>query len=435
MRRRVRVAATSIAVIVVVATGLRAVFLWNYAARNPRQALSAIPFLFESGNIAYSVATGHGFSSPFRVDTGPTAWMTPVYPLVLAGIFRVFGTYTFASFIAVATVNSLATAFACVPIFYTGKRIAGLGIGAGAAWLWAVFPNAIQIPATSMWDASIEALLTAAILWATVALAQQDKGERVFAWIGYGILWGIALMTSATLAGLLPFLFGWLAYRDYKSGHKRLAKLVLAALTAALCCVPWTARNYRVFHAFVPLRSILGLQLWVGNNPEASDVWLGTQHPIHDAAERAEYVSMGEIAYTRAKERDAIRYMTAHPAREAYLIWRRFLAFWSGGTPHPVEDFLRAHSAWFRFVLLFNIAVAAGTLVGIAALPGPRSSYWFPLAIFPLIYPWAYYLTVVLPRYSLPIDPAAMLLSAIAVDWPLATLRDGGSRKTGGTRH
>ncbi len=441
MGQRLRAAATSLTLIVVVALGLRVVFLWNYASHNPHQALGTIPFLFESGNIATSLATGHGFSSPFRVDTGPTAWTTPIYPLILAAIFRIFGTYTFAAFVVACAANILATALACIPIFYAGKRMGGATIGAGAAWLWAVFPNAIMIPSTSMWDASLAALLSATILWATIALAEPAAPpERAFGiaekmraqnggcdgsiwpWAAYGLLWGLAVMTTATLVGLLPFLIGWIAYRRWKPGCPAgrpdvawLAKPALAAAIVVLCCVPWTVRNYEVFHAFVPMRSILGLQLWVGNNPQAKATWLGTQHPIHDSEERALYVKMGEMAYMKQKERDALRYMSTHPGREAHLIWRRFLEFWSGGTPTPIHDLFRSRSAWFDFVLLFNLLIAVGALAGVVVLIRRRSAYWFPLAVFPIVFPWAYYLTVVMPRYSLPIDPALMLLTAAAI--------------------
>lgn len=425
MRQRLRTAAASLTLVVIVALGVRLAFFSNYVAHNPKRALSTIPFLFEAGNIAYSLATGHGFSSPFRVDTGPTAWMTPVYPAILAAVFRIFGPYTFGAFVAAAGINIAATVLACIPIYYAGKRIAGVGTAAGAAWLWAVFPNAFQIPATSMWDASIAALLSATIVWATIALSESKRDSlRVGPWIGYGALWGFAIMTTAMLAGLFPFLFGWLAVRRRREDgscqsswlNPRQAGPVVGVLTAVLCCAPWALRNYEVFHAFVPLRSILGLQLWVGNNPDASDLWLGGQHPIHDAGERARYVQIGEIAYVREKERNAISYMAAHPAREVHLIWHRFLAFWSGGSPHPIQDFNRDGSQWFRFVLLFNIVVAIGTLAGIFVLLRKHSPYWFPLAVFPLVLPWAYYMTVVLPRYSLPLDPVAMLLTSIAVD-------------------
>lgn len=432
IRRKIRSAATSLVLIVIVALGLRAAFLWNYASHNPRQALSTIPFLFESGNIAVSLATGHGFASPFRVNTGPTAWTTPIYPGILAAIFRIFGIYTFSAFLAACAVNILATALACIPIFYAGKRMGGLAFGAGAAWLWAVFPNAIEIPSTSMWDASLAALLAAIILWATLALAERgaDRDRAIpWDWIGYGLLWGLAVMTTATLIGLLPFLLGWIAFRRWKKGLSWVKKAALAVGLLALCCLPWTVRNYEIFHAFVPARSILGLQLWVGNNPQAKAVWLGTQHPIHDSAERAQYVAMGEIAYMQRKERAAIRYMLAHPAREVYLTWKRFLEFWSGGTPEPIADILRSRSAWFDFVLLFNLITAVGALSGIIALFCRRSVYLFPLAVFPVVFPWAYYLTVVMPRYSLPIEPAVMLLSVAAIRRPAKTTPIGAKQQ------
>src|SRR5258708_869196 len=48
--------------------------------------------------IAESIASGHGFSSPYSGgDSGPTAVEPPVFPYLLAGIFRVFGTNTEAS--------------------------------------------------------------------------------------------------------------------------------------------------------------------------------------------------------------------------------------------------------------------------------------------------------------------------------------------------
>jgi hypothetical protein len=418
-----RAAATSIALILLVALVLRVGFAWNYANHNPRQALSVIPFMFECGNIATSIANGSGFSSPFRVDTGPTAWMAPVYPLLLSSVFRIFGTYTFASYVVAVGLNILFTSLACVPIFFAGKRVAGTAVGAGAAWLWAVFPNAIQMPAESMWDACLAAFLAAVILWATLELA----GSRSLRdWSVYGLLWGITLMTTPTLASLLPLLLGWMVWRAYKSENRAperahatawslAARPLLALVVAALCCVPWTIRNYKVFHHFIPLRSTLGLQLAMGNNPDAKEYWLGEGHPIHDARERDRYVQLGEIAYMQEKQHAAVDYIFTHPRREGFLIYMRFISLWAGGATHPVRDFILVHSFYFRYVLLFNIIVAIGALAGIIALIWKRNPYAFPLAVFPLVFPWAYYLTLSLPRYRLPIDPIVMLLSAFAI--------------------
>jgi len=417
-----RRAATSLPLIVLVALLLRVGFAWDYAGQNSRQALAVLPFLQESGNIAASLASGHGFSSPFRIETGPTAWMPPAYPWLLAGIFRVFGVRTFASFLGAVGLNILCSAFTCVPIFFAGKRVGGLAVAALAAWLWAFFPNAILNAFESMWDASLAALLAAIILWATLAI---EKSERWRDWCVYGLLWGSTLLTNVTLISLLPLLLGWLVYRQRKPSlgsrdsaglvKAIFAKPVFAFAIAVLCCVPWTVRNYLVFHRVVPLRSTLGLQLWIGNNENPQEAWKEELHPIFNSAERARYVRMGEFEYMREKQREAIEFMLTHPTRDVTQFASRFIATWSGGTPTPLQDFVRTPGLWFRGVLLFNSLLAIGTAAGIVVLWKQRSAYLFPIAVFPVIFPWAYYLTLVVPRYRLPVDPAVMLLTAVAL--------------------
>jgi 4-amino-4-deoxy-L-arabinose transferase-like glycosyltransferase len=403
---------TSLPLIVLAALAIRAAFVWDYQAHTPHRGLAAIPFLFESGNIAYSLARGHGFGSPLRIDTGPTAWMTPLYPLLLSGIMRVFGIYTFQSWVAAVSINVGLSCLVCIPLYYAGKRIGGVGVGAGAAWLWAVFPNAIQLSFQSLWDTSLSALLGATALWATLRLAESTRRRD---WIAYGVLWGVILMANAAVLSMFPFLLAWAVYRAWKSGNPWLPNAALAVAAVVLCCLPWTIRNYLTFQSLVPLRSTLGLQLWVGNNPKARPVWLGENHPINDASERQQYIEQGEIAYMESKRRDAVSYMVTHPGHEAQLMAGRFVMFWSGGSLNPLSDLVKNPSNWFRFVLLFNLVVAAGTLAGIVILTERRSLFALPLAVGPVVFPFAYYLTLALPRYRHPIDPTLILLTVVAV--------------------
>jgi hypothetical protein len=89
--------------------------------------------------------------------------------------------------------------------------------------------------------------------------------------------------------------------------------------------------------------------------------------------------------------------------------------FWSGGSPQPIDDFVASHSSWFLFVLAFNICVALGTLAGVVILFRRGDAYAFPLAAGPVVFPFAYYLTLALPRYRHPIDPALLLLTAVSI--------------------
>ena len=404
--QRILRAAAALPLILVVALGLRLGYAWHYQHPRTPRALSTIPFLLEPGNIAYSLAAGQGFSSPFRADTGPTAWTTPVYPLLIAGVFRVFGVYSFPSYVAAVVMNIVFSTLACVPIFFAGKRVGGAAVAAIGAWLWAVFPNAIVFT-VSIWDVSLSALLIATILWATLLL---PASHSLRGWAAYGLLWGFAVMTNATLAVLLPFLLGWLAYRT-----RGLARPALALGITILCCVPWTIRNYAVFHTFIPLRSVMGLQLWMGNNEQTQGRWAGALHPIDNSAEREKYVQLGEVAYMEEKKQEAIRFMLADPWREAALIANRFVVFWSGGSQHPLEELWKSHSAQYRGLLLFNLMAAAGALLGTLALLRERSPFAFPSAIFPILYPLASYLTIASARYRLPIDPIVLLLTAVAI--------------------
>ena len=129
-------AATSAWVIFLVALGARLGFAWNQQRKFPHDVLTVAMFSQETGSVAQSLAMGKGFSSPFGKETGPTAWLTPVYPLLVAGIFGVFGIFTRASFFAVVFLNALFSSGVCVAIFHAGKRVAGIGVASGAAWLW-----------------------------------------------------------------------------------------------------------------------------------------------------------------------------------------------------------------------------------------------------------------------------------------------------------
>lgn len=210
MRKVFLKAATSLSLILIAALVARVAFAWDQQRKIAPGVLEIVAFQQETGNIAQSLALGKGFGSVFRKDTGPTAWLAPVYPLLVAGIFRVFGIFTIRAFFAAAFLNILFSTAACVPIFYASKRMAGVGTASGAAWLWAIFPNAIMIPFEWIWDTSLSALLAAVILWATAALAES---QRLRDWCTYGLLWGIALMSNPALASLLPVLLGWMAYR------------------------------------------------------------------------------------------------------------------------------------------------------------------------------------------------------------------------------
>jgi 4-amino-4-deoxy-L-arabinose transferase-like glycosyltransferase len=418
MKNGLRRTPTSLLLIVVIALVTRSAFAWYQERQFNSQVLSVIPFQTETGHIAYSIAAGKGFSSPFQRDTGPTAWLAPVYPYLLAGIFKVFGIYTLRSFFTALLLNILCSAGTCVPIFYAGKRIAGLGLASAAAWLWALFPNAIIIPFEWIWDTSLSALVVATLLWATLELAESG---RVRDWCLYGLLWGFALLTNPAVAPLLPVLLTWSAYRN--RGRDRasrwLARPALAAAITLLCCVPWTIRNYVQFHKFIPLRSNFAFELYIGNNENYDEGHRFRPGAITQDREILRYLHMGETAFMEEERRKAIAFIAAHPRIELRLISERFVDFWLG-TASPLAAFRQADSLWLYSILAFNDVAPLCAFLGILVLAATKNSYAFPVVAFPLVFPLLYYLTHTSLRYRHPIDPAVLLLAAIGVRglWP-----------------
>src|SRR5271155_1334822 len=411
MKMRLWKAATSLALIVVVALGARVTFAWNQELKMRADLVGLVPFLNETGNIAYSLAAGHGFSSPYWQETGPTAWLTPVYPALVAAVFLLFGIHTAHSFFAIVLLNILFSAAAGVPIFYLGKRVGGLGVASGAAWLWAIFPNAVIIPYEWVWDTSLAALLMATILWATIELADSQSVRN---WCGYGLLWGFALMTNPSLGSMLPVLLGWAAYRAFRRGELRLSRPALACGIAVLCCVPWTVRNYVAFRRLIPLRSNFAFELWLGNNEQFDEQSQVVPPSDPERTEIRNYVHMGETAFMQDKWQKATAFMRAHPRLEITLFARRFVATWTG-VETPFESFRETDSPLVRLVIASNTLAALGALCGILALLRSRSIYAFPLAAEPIVYPIIYYVTHTSLRYRHPIDPVLVLLVAIAV--------------------
>ena len=405
-----RTLVTSLWLILAMAALTRTWFAIDQARRISPEALSAVPFSNEAGSIAYSLASGHGFSDPFRKSTGTTAWLAPVYPLLLAGIFRIFGAFTLHAFYAAVALNIFFSTAVVVPLYFAAKRFGGVAIASVAAWLWAVFPNAFVIPFEWIWDTCLSALLGAAILWATVVL---PGSRRSAAWIGYGFLCGLSLLAQPAFVVLLPALLVWLAWQEKKSASPRFRLPVFALAIALFCCLPWTIRNYVVFHRFIPLRSNLPFELWLGNNDVFDDQSRNVFARISAYAEVRRYVQLGEVAFMHEKWSKAKSFMAEHPRLEMRLTRDRIIAMWIG-TPHPVRDFLATDSTLARVSLLANAFVTLSTLLAAGLLYRRKHPLRFPAVAFAVFFPGVYYITHASLRYRHPADPALLLLAAVA---------------------
>jgi len=366
-------------------------------------------FAWEMGMVARSIATGKGFSSPFVGETGPTAWFPPVYPYLLAAVFKVFGLFSKSSAIAILSLNCIFSAVTCIPVFFIARRTIGERVARLAGWIWVFFPYAIWVAAGRIWENALTTLLLSLLVWFTLAL---DTGRRTGRWIAYGLLWGLAALTNPTVLAVLPFLISWLAWRRHRRREPWLLPSAAAVLMIVAVIAPWTIRNYRVFHKVMPLRSNFWVEVWVGNTGDISDIYPDWAHPSTSAAPWNQLHRLGEVAFISELRGLAVRFIRENPGVFAWLSWKRFVFTWTGFWSLDAEY---ADGEPFQFPnTLFCSTLTVLALVGMGLMWRQRREWILPYAAVLGAYPAVYYITHPSMDYRHPIDPMLVILIAYA---------------------
>jgi 4-amino-4-deoxy-L-arabinose transferase-like glycosyltransferase len=408
-------ARTSFFWMVIVAFGVRFGYIvigHTYRFHSNKQLLAVqanekdFDFGFEMGRIGRSVAQGQGFSNPFNETTGPTAWEPPLYPFLIAGVFRIFGVYSRASAILLLSINSIFSALTCIPIFLIANKCFDEEVAVWTSWTWALLPSVIFWCTRWVWETSLAALLLAMIYWLALGM---DGKDGLKPWLQFGLLWGIAALTNTALLSFLPASGLWAWYGRAKLGKRSLAGVISASLIFIACIAPWVVRNYSVFGNLIFIRSNFGAELRLGNGPGANGTWMDYLHPTKNVFEMHRYQELGELAYVAERKREAMAYIREDYARFASLSLRRLIYYW-GGLPKASENPVLG---FFRNSLFIASSVLAFWGLGRALRkhqPGAWLFFWLILS-----YPLVYYFVFPHPRYRHPIEPELGILMVYVI--------------------
>ena len=342
----------------------------------------------EAGNIAWSIALGRGFSSPLIGMQGPTAWVAPVYPYLLALGFKLLSMNPYHVVIYGQVLNAIFSALTCWPIYLLAKKLFGSGVALASSWTWVFLPTAILFPLEWVWDQSLSALLLTALICATLYLplepaslevplraAAAKSPARWLIWAAYGFGWALALLTNPAIGLLFPFLAAWLAWQGHKSGAPWKAPIAIAVLACVLGIVPWTARNYAAFGQFVPVKSNFGLEFWLGNNPDVKIIWTWWRSPASDAAESNELHRLGEIAYMHEKQSQALQFIEAHPGTFLDSSFDRFVDTWTALWDYRADPWVIALACGHGLRILLQHFLASGVGRSAAGAPCGRARH------------------------------------------------------------
>jgi 4-amino-4-deoxy-L-arabinose transferase-like glycosyltransferase len=403
-------------------------------------------FGWEMGRIARSIAQGHGFSSPYEGNTGPSAWEPPLYPYLMAGVFKVFGIYSRTSAWVLLSINSLLATLTAIPIYRIAQRIFGERVAAWSTYAWALNPYVWYWSIHWIWDTTFTPLVLACIFLvalelsfgppndhgdqngcgapdaaichpersegslhsarteqtAWILLGAHDDSRR--AWALFGALYGMGALANPTMLAFLPFCGLWIWRQRYRQGLPSLKGIVLSSLLFFAVLSPWIIRNYEVFHRFVFLRDDFGLQIRLGNGPYADGMLMPYLQPNLNKLELQKFLREGELAYAESCKRQAFDWIRSNPGRFAMISLKRFFYYWNGV---PRETSSVAPLDFRTSAFLATSALAIWGAVRAVRHKSPGAWLFAGLMIF---YPVIYYFVYPHARYRHPIEPELTIL-------------------------
>ena len=199
---------------------------------------------YELERTAISLATTGVFGNPYAIPTGPSAHVSPGYTVLLAGLFRVFGTGIPAQIIK-EVLASAVTSLVCA-LLPAVARAFTIDVRAGvfAGLVSALYPARPLVQIEGSWEAPYTAVALIVLSVLTVRLWRSREFTRRNGLV-HGLAWGISLLfVSALLLMFVVFVIGGTYYVRCVAGVRRyLSFAVLEVFIVAALLAPWAIRN------------------------------------------------------------------------------------------------------------------------------------------------------------------------------------------------
>jgi 4-amino-4-deoxy-L-arabinose transferase-like glycosyltransferase len=361
---------------------------------------SILPFGSEICSIAEHILRGQGFSSPFFQDTGPTAWIAPVYPYLCALVFRIFGNFSVASSLVLLGIQCIIAAATGITIHALGRRTFGPQVGFWAAWIWTLSPFFFRWPVSWIWDFTASAFFLSAAFIVTIAVAEKNTRKL---WLSLGALWAVIALTNPALLSVMPFAFLYAASVNHRYFRLWIGSAALAGVLFAVLVSPWLIRNERVFGQLVFFRSNYWFEFHLGNYHFSNGMGYTGRHPGVNPAELEKYAAWGELRYIDYYKQDSFAFVRKYPSEFVDLTLHRALWFWDGSRLiywtrewwKPWEFLPLSLLGWLGLLFVFTRR--------------PRGWPLFAAAL--VVYPIPYYLAYPVAKYRHAIEPELLLLS------------------------
>lgn len=250
------------------------------------------------------------------------AYMPPGYPAFLSGLLKLGGDSR-----TIQVVQNLLYVIAVLMLGVLATRRGGRLTGALAATLALASPIWWLLPQRALSETLFVAVVATGIFVTLASGAPPGFGLALFGGIAFGLA-ALVREMGVLMGGMLVVVVGAWAWRE---GRRARAVAVAAAvlLGIAITVLPWTARNYSVLGQIVPISTNGPINLYIGNNPEATGAYVWHLPPEGQAVwNRPDQGRSNELFTSGQAGREALAYIRAHPGRTLALVPHKLWALW-----------------------------------------------------------------------------------------------------------
>jgi 4-amino-4-deoxy-L-arabinose transferase-like glycosyltransferase len=317
--------------------------------------------------LGINVAAGRGFTAEVPGEPQDASVQkfgrAPLYPLWLSVVARLDGTRSMPAEVptTVKIAQSLVGVAGVWLIASIARRAAGDRAAIAAAWLAAIYPPLVWMPAYALSEVLYSTIALASVwaLGAATDVRNRNRDADRSTWqvpvAAAGVLAGLGALTRPAMLFFLP-LAAVLLVRRSPARRSGVLPAVVFSVAALAVIAPWTARNAAVHGRFVLIASEGGITFWTGNHREArgeGDLAANPHLKVLNQEFRRRHAGLSEEALEPLYYREGLSFIAEDPMRFAGLLARKL---WF--TIVPLGPSYRLHSS-----LYFWASVASYLLV------------------------------------------------------------------------
>ena len=343
----------------------------------------------------------------------------PLYPAFLAAIYKFFGQ----SYLVPRLIQAGLGSLSCGLLFLIGRRVftrtigAVAGFAAGGYWMLIYFDGELLIP-------SLIVFLDLALIW--LMLRAAGAPGKLIHGLGGAVL-GLSALGRPNILLFGPAIVIWLFIVHREKRSRALAYATCVTAGCLLVILPVTIRNYVVGKDAVLISSQGGVNLYIGNNPQADGRtaivpgtpgdWWGGYYAAIKRAEQASGRILKPSEVSRYYFGQAMDFIRRRPADFLSLTILKLRLFWTRWEVSNNKDIYFWSENFTPIVRWLPLGFAVIGPLGILGLIlcRNRRAELFPLWGFVVVYMVSVVLFFCTARYRTPILPVLILLAVYAV--------------------